>query len=94
MIISATDCLYVKERLTGRSDWTGYNAPAMAFDSRQICLMELFTGNSGLFDDANIVKKVKSAKKSRIFEGNSKITYGRKNRTYPQETWHVYWPSW
>ena len=76
------------------SETTGYNAPAMAFDSRQICLMELFTGNSGLFDDANIVKKVKSAKKSRIFERNSKITYGRNNRTYPQETWHVYWPSW
>ena len=50
------DCRYVKEQLTARSDRTGYNAPIMAFDSRRICLMELFTGNSGFYDAANIVK--------------------------------------
>ena len=40
-MINPHDCLYVKERLTARSDRTGYNAPVMAFDSRRICLMEL-----------------------------------------------------
>ena len=54
-MINPHDCLYVKERLTLRSDRTGYNAPVMAFDSRRICLMDFFAGNFRLiFDDANI----------------------------------------
>ena len=43
-MINPHDCPYVKERLTARSDRTGYNAPVMAFDSRRICLMDCFAG--------------------------------------------------
>ncbi len=64
MIISATGYLYVKERLTIRSDRTGYNAPVMAFDSRRICLMEYSAESSAYLMMQTYSKKQHLQKKS------------------------------
>ena len=52
-------CRYVKDKLTVKqSERAGYNAPAMAFDSRRICLMDLVAGNFRLIYGANIQKNI------------------------------------